>query len=46
MAYAGVDQLLLRGKAPWTLKHHGADHDSLLNKSKAKPIDYPKPDAW
>ena len=44
MAYAGIDQLLLRGKAPWTLSHHGSDHDTLIDKSKAKPIDYPKPD--
>ena len=42
--YAGVDQLIFRGKAPWTLKHHGADHEALIDKSKAKPIDYPKPD--
>jgi electron-transferring-flavoprotein dehydrogenase len=42
--YAGIDQLIFRGKAPWTLSHHGTDHDSLVEKSKAKPIDYPKPD--
>ena len=28
--YAGIDQLVFRGKAPWTLSHHGTDHDSLL----------------
>ena len=42
--YAGIDQILLRGKAPWTLSHHGTDHESIVDKSKAKPIDYPKPD--
>jgi electron-transferring-flavoprotein dehydrogenase len=40
----GVDQVLFRGKAPWTLRHHGADHDSLQRKDAAKPIAYPKPD--
>jgi len=42
--YAGIDQLIFRGKAPWTLSHHGADHDSMVDRNKAKPIDYPKPD--
>ena len=40
----GVDQVLFRGKAPWTLRHHHADHDTLLEKSRARPIQYPKPD--
>jgi electron-transferring-flavoprotein dehydrogenase len=40
----GIDQVLFRGKAPWTLRHHGADHDSLQTKDAAKPIAYPKPD--
>lgn len=42
--YTGIDQLLLRGKAPWTLKHHGADHEQLKKASACTPIDYPKPD--
>ncbi len=42
--YAGIDQLLLRGRAPWTLSHHGADHESLKPKENFKPIDYPKYD--
>jgi len=42
--YAGIDQLLLRGKAPWTLKHHGPDHTSIGLKKDYKPIAYPKPD--
>src|SRR5690606_14555842 len=42
--YAGLDQVLMRGKVPWTLKHHGADHDSLKPKDQVKPIDYPRPD--
>jgi electron-transferring-flavoprotein dehydrogenase len=40
----GIDQVLLRGKAPWTMHHHGADHESLKNKKECKPITYPKPD--
>jgi electron-transferring-flavoprotein dehydrogenase len=40
----GIDQVLLRGKAPWTMHHHGADHESLKNKKECTPIVYPKPD--
>jgi electron-transferring-flavoprotein dehydrogenase len=40
----GVDQVLLRGKAPWTLRHRHADHETLERKSEAAPIAYPKPD--
>ncbi len=40
----GIDQIFLRGKAPWTLKHGEPDHCSLQEKTKAKKIDYPKPD--
>ena len=40
----GVDQVLFRGRAPWTLKHDHADHETLVPKSKARPIQYPKPD--
>jgi electron-transferring-flavoprotein dehydrogenase len=40
----GIDQVLLRGKAPWTMHHHSADHESLKNKRECKPIVYPKPD--
>ncbi|HER26730.1 MAG TPA: NAD(P)/FAD-dependent oxidoreductase, partial [Rhodospirillales bacterium] len=42
--YTGIDQLLLRGQAPWTLKHGHVDHLSLVKKDQAKPIDYPRPD--
>jgi len=41
---AGIDQVLLRGRAPWTLKHGHADHETLGHKDKYKPIDYPSPD--
>jgi electron-transferring-flavoprotein dehydrogenase len=40
----GVDQVLFRGKAPWTLRHKHADHETLKPKDQATPIQYPKPD--
>jgi electron-transferring-flavoprotein dehydrogenase len=40
----GIDQIVLRGKAPWTLHHAHADHQTLVPKSQARPIAYPKPD--
>ncbi len=43
MAYSGLDSLVLRGKAPWTL-HHRPDHTQLKPAAECKPIDYPKPD--
>ena len=39
----GIDQVLLRGKAPWTL-HNTADHVKLKPAAECKPIAYPKPD--
>jgi electron-transferring-flavoprotein dehydrogenase len=40
----GIDQVLLRGRAPWTLRHAHADHETLVDKNDAQPIAYPKPD--
>ena len=40
----GLDQVVLRGRAPWTLKHAHADHETLKPKNEAQPIQYPKPD--
>ncbi len=40
----GIDQVLFGGKAPWTLHHKHADHETLVNKRDARPIEYPKPD--
>ena len=40
----GVDQVVFRGRAPWTLHHDHADHETLKAKSEAEPIAYPKPD--
>jgi electron-transferring-flavoprotein dehydrogenase len=40
----GVDQIVFAGRAPWTLRHRHADHETLLSKTAAQPIEYPKPD--
>ena len=40
----GVDQVVFRGRAPWTLHHDHADHETLKAKQEAEPIAYPKPD--
>jgi electron-transferring-flavoprotein dehydrogenase len=42
--YTGIDQVLLRGHAPWTLKLGHVDHKSLDKAKDSTPIDYPKPD--
>jgi electron-transferring-flavoprotein dehydrogenase len=44
LAYAGLDTYVLRGRAPWTLHHPHADHESLTPAAQATPIAYPKPD--
>ncbi len=43
MAWSAVDAYVLRGKAPWTWRHH-QDHETLKPAAQAKRIDYPKPD--
>jgi electron-transferring-flavoprotein dehydrogenase len=40
----GIDQIVFGGKAPWTLHHKHADHESLKPASEFRPIAYPKPD--
>ena len=40
----GIDQILFRGKAPWTLHHVAADHTTLKKAADCQPIDYPRPD--
>ncbi len=42
--YAGIDLKLLRGRAPWTLSHHGEDRKQLKLARDCQPITYPKPD--
>ena len=43
-AYTGLEQYILKGRTPWTLKHHGTDHGSLKKAAACRPIAYPKPD--
>jgi electron-transferring-flavoprotein dehydrogenase len=40
----GIDQVVFGGKAPWTLRHAHADHETLANRTDVQPIVYPKPD--
>jgi len=40
----GIDQIVFKGKAPWTLRHKHADHECLRPASEFTPIVYPKPD--
>ena len=40
----GIDQILFRGKLPFTLNHAHADHETLMPAIKCKKIEYPKPD--
>tara|TARA_A100001015_G_scaffold187380_1_gene208701 strand:- start:1499 stop:3118 length:1620 start_codon:yes stop_codon:yes gene_type:complete len=42
--FTGIDQILFRGKLPFTLKHKHADHDCLKPASDMPKIEYPKPD--
>ncbi len=44
IAYAAVDTYVFRGKAPWTLTHAHADHESLSSASASAKIEYPRPD--
>ena len=42
--FTGLDQILFRGRLPFTLKHKHADHETLKPVSQMPKIDYPKPD--
>jgi electron-transferring-flavoprotein dehydrogenase len=44
MIYSAIDTFLFRGKAPWTLRHKHADHETLQPASECSRINYPKPD--
>jgi len=44
MLMAGLDQTILRGRAPWTLRHELPDHAMLVDAHQWQPIAYPKPD--
>jgi electron-transferring-flavoprotein dehydrogenase len=40
----GVEQFVLKGNVPWTLRRDKPDHASLKPAAECKPIVYPKPD--
>lgn len=40
----GIDQIIFRGKAPWTLHHTKSDHQHIKPAANFQPIIYPKPD--
>jgi electron-transferring-flavoprotein dehydrogenase len=40
----GFEQIVLRGKVPWTLRHKKPDHQCLLPAAQCQPIKYAKPD--
>lgn len=44
LLYTAVDQLLLRGRAPWTLRHGRPDYTRLKPAAACAPIAYPAPD--
>lgn len=44
LAYAAIDTYLLRGQAPWTLRHAKPDHLALKKAEYCQPIHYPKHD--
>ncbi|KAL3466639.1 hypothetical protein BJX64DRAFT_249541 [Aspergillus heterothallicus] len=42
--YSGLEAYILRGRTPWTLKHHGTDAAATKPASECEKIEYPKPD--
>ncbi|KDD76408.1 electron transfer flavoprotein-ubiquinone oxidoreductase [Helicosporidium sp. ATCC 50920] len=44
LAHGALDTYLLRGKAPWTLKHAKADHECLKPAHECTKREYPPPD--
>ena len=40
----GIDQIIFRGHAPWTLHRQLADYQKLKPAAECEPIAYPKPD--
>ncbi|RYO43048.1 putative electron transfer flavoprotein-ubiquinone oxidoreductase [Alternaria arborescens] len=42
--YSGLEAYVLRGKAPWTLKHGKPDHAATKTADECPKIEYPKPD--
>lgn len=44
LVYSALDNLLFKGKLPWTFKHGKPDNTTLKKAVDSKKIDYPKPD--
>ncbi|KAL8204539.1 hypothetical protein R6Q57_010162 [Mikania cordata] len=44
MAISALEHYLLKGRAPYTLKHGEPDHEATHEASQYSPIEYPKPD--
>ena len=42
--FTGLDQIIFRGKLPFTLKHKHSDYETLNTAKKEPKIEYPKPD--
>ena len=42
--FTGIDQILFKGKLPFTLRHKHADHETLKDAKDMPKIEYPKPD--
>ena len=42
--FTGIDQIVFRGKLPFTLKHKHADHETLKPANQMPKINYPKYD--
>ncbi len=42
--FTGIDQIIFRGKLPFTLKHKHADHECLQLAKNSEKIEYPKYD--
>ena len=42
--FTGIDQILFKGKLPFTLKHKHADHETLKPANEMPKIEYPKYD--
>ncbi len=43
LVYSAIDTYILRGRAPWTLRHR-KDHESLSKAADSRRIEYPKAD--
>jgi electron-transferring-flavoprotein dehydrogenase len=43
-AFAFIDQNIFFGRLPFTLHNRKPDHETLVEASRARPVEYPKPD--